>query len=232
LEHSVTVLVAVCRGRVKALVAVSASLERSFLSARTDFFDICAIARALRSGLSVALACRMARGFSLVEVLVASSVVTVAIVGVMPLAILSTRAAESAKGATFAAVLAQQKMEQLRALAWTVGVDGRAVSDTTTDVASEPERPGGGTGLSPSPARGLDRDTPGYCDAVDAAGYVLAAGSPAVAFTRRWSIDPWPADPANTLVLQVRVVRSGAMSRPGRMPDEARLTTVKARRVQ
>ena len=122
-------------------------------------------------------------------------------------------------------------MEQLRSLAWSVDASGAAVSDTSTDLTATPERSGGGVGLSPSPGRALDRDTPGYVDFLDAAGEVLPAGSQLTpAFIRRWSVDPLPSNPVNTLVLQVRVVRGGAGASARRLPDEARLTTVKTRK--
>lgn len=173
----------------------------------------------------------MARGFSLLEVLIASAVITVALVGLVPLLVLSTKANEAARSATVAAVLARQKMEQLRALAWSVGADGVPLSDTTTDVTVDPEVSGRGVGLRPSPAATLERNVAGYCDLLDADGRVLPDGAPsAPVFVRRWSVDPLPSDPANTLVLQVRVVRADAADGPGRRPDEARITSVKARK--
>ncbi|HEY2907289.1 MAG TPA: prepilin-type N-terminal cleavage/methylation domain-containing protein [Vicinamibacterales bacterium] len=173
----------------------------------------------------------MARGFSLFEVLVASTVFTVAVVGLVPLLIVSTTANTNARTTTFAVALAQQKMEQLRALAWSVDASGLAVSDTTTDLTTMPERSAAGVGLSPSPAGALDRDTPGYVDFLNAAGEVIPADPQFVpAFIRRWSIDALPSNPANTLVLQVRVVRGNAAASARRLPGEAWLTSVKTRK--
>jgi prepilin-type N-terminal cleavage/methylation domain-containing protein len=173
----------------------------------------------------------MARGFSLLEVLVASTVFTVAVVGLVPLLIVATGANTNGRTATLAVVLGQQKMEQLRALAWSVDAGGAAVSDTTTDLTTAPERSGAGVGLSPSPAGALDRDTPGYVDYLNAMGTVIPADPQAPpAFVRRWSITPHPSNPANTLILQVRVVRGRAAASTRRSPGEARLTTVKTRK--
>jgi prepilin-type N-terminal cleavage/methylation domain-containing protein len=173
----------------------------------------------------------MARGFSLLELLVASTVFTVAVVGLVPLLLVATTANMNARTTTFAVVLAQQKMEQLRALAWNVDANGHPVSDTTTDLTTMPERSGTGVGLSPSPAGALDRNTPGYVDFLNAAGEVVPTDPQLVpAFIRRWSVDALPSNPANTLVLQVRVIRANAAASPRRLPGQAWLTSVKTRR--
>lgn len=173
----------------------------------------------------------MARGFSLLEVLVASAVLTVAVVGLVPLLIVSTTANTNARTTTFAVALAQQKMEQLRALAWSIDANGAAVSDTTTDLTTTPERAGSGVGLNASPAGALDRDTSGYVDFLNAAGAVVPADPQASpAFIRRWSISPLQSNPANTLILQVRVVPGRAVPSVRRLPGEARLTSVKTRK--
>ncbi len=86
-------------------------------------------------------------------------------------------------------------------------------------------------GLSLSPAGALDRDTPGYVDFLNAAGEVMATDPQLVpAFIRRWSVEALPSNPANTLVLQVRVVRGNSAASPRRLPGEAWLTTVKTRK--
>lgn len=59
-----------------------------------------------------------ANGFSLVEVLVALSILAVGLGSLMQLALLARRATQSAALITLAAVLAQDKMEQLRAAEW------------------------------------------------------------------------------------------------------------------
>ena len=75
-----------------------------------------------------------AAGFSLLEVLVATTILTVALVALAELFAISTRANDSARVTTFAAVLAQQKMEQLRALMWGFDALGLPISDTSTDL--------------------------------------------------------------------------------------------------
>jgi prepilin-type N-terminal cleavage/methylation domain-containing protein len=216
---------------LRVTAAVSATGGYSLFSAHADLLDSSLIAAGGRRGPPVALEPRVARGFSLLEVLVASAVLSVAVVGVAPLLTLSSSANRNARATTTAAILAQQKIEQLRTLAWSVDADGSAISDTTTDITTTPERADAGVGLSPSPPGALDRNTPGYFDIVDSSGQLLAGDQPSAhAFIRRWSVDPLPADAVNTLVLRVRVVRAAAPGASGRVPDEARVTTVKTRR--
>ena len=157
-----------------------------------------------------------ARGFSLLEVLFAATILTVALGAIAQLFAIAARSNAGARTTTMAALLAAEKMERLRSLAWTIDAAGLAVSDTTSD----------GTGLTPSPPGALAHNAPGYCDFLDTRGAPLGAGPdpPAgAAFTRRWSIEPLPTNPNNTLVLQVAVARRGR--------DEVRLVSVKTRKV-
>lgn len=176
-------------------------------------------------------------GFSLTEAMVAATVFVIGVVGVAPLFMLAARATSGARTTTYAAVLAQEKMEQLRALAWGFDALNQPRSDTTSDTSAEPETSTGGTGLSLSPADALSRNTAGYCDFLDVNGRSLGAGSmplPHTAFVRRWSIEPLPTNP-NTVVMQVLVIplRHAGTERPrgaARAPDEARILGVKTRR--
>ena len=103
-----------------------------------------------------------------------------------------------------------------------------------------PPAASGGTGLSASPAGALFTSTTGYVDYLDGAGTWVGTGSAPVSGTvyiRRWSITPLPEDPNNTLVLQVMVTRQrnrGAADLGAgiRLPDEARLTSIKTRKFQ
>ena len=178
-------------------------------------------------------------GFSLLEVLFATTILTVALVSLAQLFTISTRANTSARATTFAAVLAQQKMEQLRGL--TGGFDslGLPLTDTTTLISVVPEAATGGLGLTPSPSGTLSANVDGYCDYVDANGNVLGGGTTppgAAVFVRRWSVEPLPTNPNNTLVLQVLVARNRdrgtADTATGvtRLPDEARIISVKTRK--
>jgi prepilin-type N-terminal cleavage/methylation domain-containing protein len=180
-----------------------------------------------------------ARGFSLLEVLVATTILTVSLAALAELCAMSTRANTSARTTTYTAILAQQKMEQLRSLTWSFDPLGLPISDITTDTTVAPERDSGGTGFSPSPVNALGQNTDGYVDYLDTFGRTLGGGVTPIegtVYIRRWSIEPLPANPANTVVLQVLVTRrrnrgaADAAADITRLPDEARLVSVKTRK--
>jgi prepilin-type N-terminal cleavage/methylation domain-containing protein len=177
------------------------------------------------------------RGFSLLEVLVATTIMAVALTTLAQLFVMSTNANMGAKSTTYAAVLAQQKMEQLRGLAWGFDSLGLPVTDISTDISVIPEQPAGGTGLSPGGS--LGRNVRGYCDFVDRNGTSLGTGTAPVngtVYIRRWTVEPLPTNPNNTIVLQVLVTRSSnrgaadTATGTGRLPDEARIISVKTRK--
>lgn len=189
-----------------------------------------------------------AEGFSLIEVLVSVALLSVVSLGVAQLFALATKANQSSKGQTSTALLAVQKMEQLKALTW--GFDqnaaalGLPVSDTGTDLSTA-QPTGGGSGLNPSPPNAIDDDTAGYVDYLDEHGIWLgnsAAVATAATYVRRWSITPLPTNPNNTLVFQVRVMTmrqaqliaaAGEGQAPtGRFGEETWLTGVKTRKAQ
>ena len=179
-----------------------------------------------------------ARGFSLLEVLIATTILSVSLAALAELCTMSTRANSSAKTTTYAVILAQQKMEQLRSLTWGFDAIGLPLTDTTTDTTVVPERDAGGKGLSPSPINALHQNTDGYVDYLDTSGRTLGGGVTPVegaVYIRRWSIEPLPANPDNTVVIQVLVTRrrsrgTDTAADVTRLPDEARLISVKTRK--
>jgi len=187
---------------------------------------------------------RPQRGFSLVEVLFALVVLSVAVSGLAHLFTVAAYTNARAHATTYAAVLAQQKMEQLRGLAYGFDPSGVPVTDVDTDITVQPELPSGGAGLQSSPPGALAADTVGYVDYVDASGATLggvAAGPPpGTAYIRRWSVEPLPSS-ANTMVLQVLVMRAGPRDADDnradnrnvqgrRSAEQARLVSVKTRK--
>ena len=179
-------------------------------------------------------------GSTLVEVLVSTLIMAAGVLTMSQLFLISTVSNTSARNNTFSTVLAEQKLEQLRSLAWGFDPQGLPVSDFATDTSVNPESPAGGRGLQPSPASALQQNTSGYVDHVDATGQIVgnAAQPPATAvYTRRWSVEPLPTNPNNTLIIQVLVtpnrVRGQAdQGTVGRLQDEARVITVKTRKAQ
>ena len=178
------------------------------------------------------------RGFSLAEVLVATGIMTSALLALAQLFAMAVTANTESKNTTFATALAEQKLEQLRALSWGFDTQGLPVSDTSTDTGVDPESPTGGTGLQPSPSSALQENTKGWIDFLDRNGQIVGndTSPPAGAvYFRRWSVEPLPTNPNNTIIIQVLVGRirdRGAADegRVDRLSEEARVATVKTRK--
>ena len=150
-----------------------------------------------------------ARGFTLIEVLIALGILVLAALGTAQLLGAAAVAVRDAHVHVVAATAAAQRMEQLLALEW--------------------EAPG----LAVSPAGALDDNVDGCVDYLDADGQVLGAGPmvPAgAAFVRRWSIDEAAGERPEARVLRV-VTRSLAADLAGARGarGEARLVTMRAR---
>ena len=181
------------------------------------------------------------RGFSLVEVLVSMGLLTAVSLGVAQLFALSTRANLIAKGQTTTTAMAEQKVEQLRGLTWGFDLQGQGLplSDTTTNLAVYPPAHNG-SGLNPSPIDALEQNTAGFVDFLDGNGAWVGTGTtpPASAvYIRRWSIQPLPTNPNNTLVIQVLVTpialeatRVQTAFTRTRMVGDALLVTVRTRK--
>ncbi|HSK08583.1 MAG TPA: prepilin-type N-terminal cleavage/methylation domain-containing protein [Vicinamibacterales bacterium] len=188
-----------------------------------------------------------AEGFSLIEVLVSVALLSVVSLGVAQLFAVATKANFASKGQTSTALLAVQKMEQLKGLTW--GYDqqssalGLPASDTTSDL-SQGQPTGGGAGLNPSPPGALTQNTSGYVDYLDTNGVWVGTGTVPpgnTSYVRRWSITPLPTNPNNTLVFQVRVMtlqQANAVAAAGvnapttRFGEDTWLTSVKTRKAQ
>ena len=182
-------------------------------------------------------------GFSLVEVLISMGILTAVSLGVAQLFAVSSRANLVARGQTSTTAMAEQKMEQLRALTWGFDTAGQGlpVSDTSTNLAVDPTS-ATGQGLNPSPAKTLDQNTVGFVDYLDAFGTHVGSGPTppdGAVYIRRWSIQPLPMNPNNTLVLQVLVTsvasEAGRTTTTGprqRMPGDALRVSVKTRKAQ
>jgi type II secretory pathway pseudopilin PulG len=164
-------------------------------------------------------------GFSLLEALVASGLMAGALTALGQMFAISVANNRSARAASYATVLAQQKMEQLRGLTWGFDALGLPIADTTSNTAAAVETPTGGTGLSQSPAGTLTSSTDGWVDYVDQAGNVLGGGTalpPGTVYIRRWAVQPLPSSSTDTIVIGVYVT-----TRVGR--GETRLIGLKTR---
>ena len=170
----------------------------------------------------------------------AAGILATALIALAQLFVVALMANTSARSTTYAAVLAEQKIEELRALTWGFDSSGLPLTDTTSDTASALDDAVGGTGLTPSPETALQENTNGYVDYVDMFGNKLGGGQNPpdnAIYARRWSIEPLPTNQNNTIIIQVLVTRHrwrGAADEGAvlRLPEEARLITVKTRKAQ
>ncbi|HXG87940.1 MAG TPA: type II secretion system protein [Vicinamibacterales bacterium] len=177
-------------------------------------------------------------GFSLIETMIATMLLATAVAGTAQLMVIATRGNIAAQRSTFATTLAQDKIETLRGLAWGFDELGLPINDYTTNLTVDPPT-NDGVGLSPSPGDSLAANTTNYVDYLDRDGRIIGTG-PTVpngaSFVRRWSIEPLPTNPNNTLILQVMVYSTGDRVDDGegvvldRVRDEARLVSVKTRK--
>lgn len=183
---------------------------------------------------------RAEAGFSIVEVLVATGLLASALVALAQLFAIATATNQAARNSTLTMVLAEQKIEQLRALQYTFDNAGLPIQDTETDLAVYPPAATGGKGLSPHTDNTLQANTNGYVDYLDHWGRTLGGGTVIpdnTAFIRRWSVEPLPTNPNNVVILQVLVTRTrdrgtGDTGSVSRGAQEARLMTIKSRKVQ
>jgi type II secretory pathway pseudopilin PulG len=174
-------------------------------------------------------------GFALLEVLITAALVVTVAAGASHVLAIAVRASQGARVRTVASMLAAEKLEQLRSLEWSHASTGDPVisissSDVTTDLSTDPASDDG-PGLTASPAGTLDADEASYVDYLDASGRrATGSGSPpaSTVYVRRWAVRPVPGDPADTLVLCVRVI-TRAVGEMG-SADAARLVTVVTRK--
>jgi type II secretory pathway pseudopilin PulG len=179
-------------------------------------------------------------GFSLAEVLVATGLLASALIALAQLFAIATTTNAAARNSTITMMLSEQKIEQLRALQYTFDRAGLPVQDTETDLAVYPPAATGGKGLSPHTDNTIQANTNGYVDYLDHWGRTLGGGTVIpgdTAFIRRWSVEPLPTNPNNVIILQVLVTRqrdrgTGDLGSVSRGPQEARLMTIKSRKVQ
>lgn len=171
--------------------------------------------------------------------MVATMLLATALMSTAQLLVIATRANMQAQRLTYSSTLAQEKMEQLRGLAWGFDDVGLPINDFTTNLAVDPPT-NNGVGLQPSPDNALSANVTGYVDYVDRFGNTLGGGPvplASTAFVRRWTVEPLPTNPNNTVILQVMVFSLADRPDDGgntvvlnRARDEARLVSVKTRK--
>lgn len=159
-----------------------------------------------------------ARGFSLIEVMFALSILMVVALGLIPLGVVATNTSEN-QGHLVArsAEYATDKLEQLQALAY-----GDTISDTRHIVTET----SGGTGLTVGGSLNPDAPVTGYVDYLDEKGSMLDSenGVPSGWFYKRvWRIE---SPSANLKRISVLAIVRSAVGNTGRVPQTT-VTTLK-----
>jgi prepilin-type N-terminal cleavage/methylation domain-containing protein len=134
-----------------------------------------------------------ASGFTLVEVLVATALLCSAVAGLAHLGVLAAAQSAAVQRDGLALALAQDKLEELRALSWSFDAAGARQSDPALGV---------------SPPDALSTDTAGFVDFLDRFG--ASTTSAAAAYHRRWAVAPVDPVEADTLSLSVCVFTRAA----------------------
>jgi prepilin-type N-terminal cleavage/methylation domain-containing protein len=187
------------------------------------------------------------RGFTLVEVVAAVSLLTVVGLSVSTALIAGRAVAVHGRERTIGRIAAQSRLATLTSLAFYTSADAAgaavAVTDTTTDLTVDPlpsSGAPGGVGLQPSPADALWRDTAGYVDYLDATGRGLGAGAEArarAAYVRRWAIGRHGAGAGEVALFAVLVAPMASALRaaagePARLADQPGVVVLRGTRLR
>src|SRR5690242_5336336 len=141
---------------------------------------------------------RRARGFTLVEVVIATGLLVALSIGAAMVMTLTLNTIDRSRQRAMALVLARAKLEELLSLTWSVrSVDGELLllTDATT---------------SSSPPDSLVTSRAGFVDYLDAQGQRIVAGTAGgmpsdTCYVRRWAIARTGAGASELLIVQVMV---------------------------
>ena len=151
------------------------------------------------------------RGFTLLETVVAASILVTTLAGVAQLFLLGTQLTRQSGAAGLALIAAQDKLESLRGQTFTYDPGGVSVTAPT---------------LQPSPPTSLAEDSEPYVDWLDVEG--VARESPAGAIlVRRWRISSLGATTPDAIAIEVCVFRIPAAADP--LGADACLSTIRTR---
>lgn len=164
-----------------------------------------------------------AKGFSLVETVIALSLLLIVSLGLLPLAAVATLTTEN-QGHLMARATeyAQDKLEQLLALAY---------DDSATDTRVFPAADTGGTGLTVGGSSNPEAPAVQYVDYLDIDGTILPSEGTTVPddwyYKRVWSIS-LPAGTTNLKQVTVTATVISAVGSTGRVP-QATVSALKTR---
>jgi hypothetical protein len=164
---------------------------------------------------------RAENGTSLIEVMIASAILVTLMAGLMSMMALAIKTTENQGHlAARTTEYAQDKMEQLLALAFTDGV-----SDTRTFPAAS----SGGTGLAIGGSIDVDNPVTLYVDYLDESGNLLTSTGitpPSGWFYKRvWKVEYMPA---STTLKKITIATTTSRGFGGTMAPTAYLTVLKA----
>ena len=158
---------------------------------------------------------RSARGFTLLETLIATGLIVTAVAGLAQLFALSVRFTRDAGQFGVALVAAQDKLESLRSLAFGYDEGGGTLTDPALRV---------------SPAHTLGGDVERYVDWLDEGGSVVSrvSGAAGAAYVRRWRVSDIAIDEPAAIAIDVCVYRlPGVNAEPAHA--DACLATIRVR---
>jgi prepilin-type N-terminal cleavage/methylation domain-containing protein len=172
------------------------------------------------SALPTSVRLRSDAGLSLLEVVVAMSILLVLALGLLPLGVVAVRTTENEGHLVARATeYSQDKMEQLLALAY---------GDTTTDTRVFPAAATGGTGLAIDGSANPSAPVAGYVDYLDSTGNLIpSAGTAAPAnwfYKRVWEVS---SPVANMKQVTVTTIVARGVGSVGRVP-QATLVALKS----
>jgi prepilin-type N-terminal cleavage/methylation domain-containing protein len=134
------------------------------------------------------------RGFTLIETVVATSLLVTALAGLAQLFMLSAQLTRQASASGVALLAAQEKLESLRGLAFSYDEGGAPITAPN---------------LEPSASSSLDADREPHVEWLDASGQPHTDARTAV-FVRRWRISTVGDSPPESIAIEVCVFRAPA----------------------